>query len=99
LVANDIDENKDKNIWDEVLTRLRGAVDAEAFRRWFGPTSYASDAGDQITVWVPSDFDRRHLTNHFQSQIERVLGQMGRPGTHIRFVAAGVGDDEEGYRT
>jgi chromosomal replication initiation ATPase DnaA len=97
LVDKDTGENQDqdKNVWEEVLARLRASVDAEEFRRWFGPAAYASDAGDQITVWVPTETDRRYLANHFQNQIERILGQLGRPGTQIRFVAAGVGDDDE----
>ena len=42
----------DANIWLQILDRLRVELDSEEFRRWLSLTSYASDSGDQITVWV-----------------------------------------------
>jgi chromosomal replication initiation ATPase DnaA len=82
-------------IWDEVLTYMRAALDAEDFRRWFGATSYAGDVGDQITVWVPSEAIRRHLANHFDRDIAQALKDVGRGDTHVRFIVAGWEDDED----
>ena len=42
-------------IWDQILEALRSQMPEEDFRRWFGATAYASDSGDQITVWVLSE--------------------------------------------
>ena len=81
--------------WDDVLERLRVAVDAEDFRRWFGSTAYASDSGDQITVWVASEAIRRHLTSHYDREITAALGAVGRPHTHVRFLVAGFGDEDD----
>jgi chromosomal replication initiation ATPase DnaA len=67
----------------------------EDFRRWFGATAYASDAGDQITVWVPSEAIRRHLVHHYEDQIRRVLTEMDRAGTHVRFLVGGSDEDDE----
>ncbi len=83
------------SVWDEVLQVVRTRVDTEDYRRWFGVTSYASDSGDQITVWVPSEAIRRHLETHFGDQIRRALAGLGRAGTHVRFAVAGFGDEEE----
>jgi chromosomal replication initiation ATPase DnaA len=83
------------NIWDEVMARLRQAIEGDDFRRWFAGTSYASDSGDQVVVWVPTEPVRRHLMTHFQDQIDRTLSALGRRHTHIRFVVAGVSDDED----
>ena len=83
------------NVWDEVLAHVRAAVDNdEDFRRWFAPTTYASDSGDRITVWVPSEAIARHLTNQFQSDISRALHSIGRAGTLVRFVVAGPDDED-----
>ena len=82
-------------VWDDVLERLRVAVDAEDFRRWFGSTAYASDSGDQITVWVASEAIRRHLTSHYDREITAALGAVGRPHTHVRFLVAGFGDEDD----
>ena len=74
------------NVWDEVLARLQTVVDGEDFRRWFGPTSYASDSGDQIVVWVTTESVRRHLLAQFPEKIKSALNAVGRTNAQ---------DDEE----
>jgi chromosomal replication initiation ATPase DnaA len=82
------------NVWQQILDRIRGDVAEEDFRRWFGATSYASDAGDQLTVWVPSEGVRRHLEQHYQRNIDRASAAIGRPDTTVRFVVAGMEEEE-----
>ena len=82
-------------IWDEVLASVRDAMPDDDFRRWFGATAYASDSGDQITVWVPTEAVRRHITSHFQDDLDRALAVLGRQGTLIRLVVAGMDDDDD----
>ena len=83
------------NIWDTVCAQIRTRLEEEDFRRWFGGTAYASDSGDQISVWVPSEAIRRHLTNHFQRTIDDALAAIDRPRTNVRFIVAPMTDDEE----
>ncbi len=83
------------NPWDSLLAHVHQWMDEEAFRRWFGATAYASDSGDQITVWVPSEPIRRHIEANFQSHLRRALEALERPETHIRFVVAGTAEDED----
>jgi chromosomal replication initiation ATPase DnaA len=83
-------------IWDEILEQLRVGMPDEDFRRWFGATTYASDSGDQITVWVPTEAVRRHISTFYQDEIERLLNDMDRSDTRLRFVVSG-GDDDEDY--
>jgi hypothetical protein len=89
----------DATVWDEVLSKIRTGLDAEDFRRWFGATTYASDAGDQITVWVASEAIRRHLLTHFERAIDEALIAIGRPGTHVRLVVAEFSDEDEDEET
>jgi chromosomal replication initiation ATPase DnaA len=86
--------NDSSNPWKEITAQLRAGMNDEDFRRWFGPTAYASDSGDQITVWVPSESLRRHIQLHFRGPIERALEAIGRPGTQVRFLVAGMEEDE-----
>ena len=60
-------------IWDQILETLRETMPEEDFRRWFGATAYASDSGDQITVWVPSEAIRRHIAAHYEDAISRII--------------------------
>ena len=85
----------DANAWAQILSELRAEIDTEDFRRWFGPTAYASDSGDQITVWVPSESIRRHISSHYKESIDRALTAIGRPDTHVRLLVAGFGDEDE----
>jgi chromosomal replication initiation ATPase DnaA len=83
------------NPWTAITTHIRAAMSDEDFRRWFGPTAYASDSGDQITVWVPSEALRRHIQLHFKGHIDRALEAIGRPSAQVRFIVAGMDEDED----
>ena len=83
-----------RNAWDQILDRLRAELQDEDFRRWFGATAYASDSGDQITVWVPTEGIRRTIA-HYHDAIDRALVSIDRADTHVRFVVAGMGDEDE----
>ncbi len=84
------------NIWDQILALLREKMPEEDFRRWFGATSYASDSGDQISVWVPSESIRRHIDSHHQDEIERALRTLGRSHSFVRLRVGGLDDEEDG---
>jgi chromosomal replication initiation ATPase DnaA len=82
-------------VWDAILERLRRRMPDEDFHRWFGASAYASDAGDQITVWVPSESIKRHIAAQYSDEIARAVRAVGRTGTHIRFVVSGMEEDDE----
>jgi chromosomal replication initiation ATPase DnaA len=82
-------------IWDSVLDVVRSQLSDEDFRRWFSPTSYASDSGDRISVWVPSESVRRQLSLQYQDAINQALESLDRADTEVRFIVAGTEEDEE----
>ena len=81
--------------WGQILDKLRGAIDPDEYRRWFSASSQASDSGDQLTIWVPSSTDARHISVSYLDRIYRVLEEMDRINVSIRFVATGYEDDED----
>jgi chromosomal replication initiation ATPase DnaA len=85
----------DANIWAQILERIKADIDPEEFRRWFSSSSYASDSGDVITVWVPSAADGRQISQNYLDRLRRELTRLGRSDTLIRFVATGYSDDED----
>src|SRR5262245_4696517 len=89
------DFEPDRNVWERILDRLRMKVDEEEFRRWFAGTAYASDSGDQITVWVPTEAVRRHVALRYEDLLQEVLETLDRRDTFIRFVVSGYGDEDE----
>ena len=78
-----------------MLERIKAELDHEEFRRWFSVTSYASDSGDQITVWVPAASESRQLSQHYHDRIQHALESLGRPDTMVRFVATGYPDEDD----
>jgi chromosomal replication initiation ATPase DnaA len=83
------------NIWTAILDRLKHELDEEEFRRWFSTSSYASDSGDQITVWVPTAVEGRQIDQYYLDRLNRILASLGRTNTNVRFVATGYTDEEE----
>ncbi len=84
------------NPWERILVALRDLIDEESYRRWFATTSYASDSGDQISVWVLSEPARRHILVHYQDLIDDILINLDRADTHVRFIVSGMDEDDEG---
>jgi chromosomal replication initiation ATPase DnaA len=83
------------NIWDQILERIRERIPEEDFRRWFGASAYASDSGDQITVWIPTESVRRHISVHYDTVIDHAVAAVGRAGTHVRLVVSGVDEEDD----
>src|SRR5262245_54772567 len=82
-------------IWDQVLAEVRKHMPEEDFRRRFGATAYASDSGDQVTVWVPSEAIRRHIVNNYTDEVSRAVRALDRKFTVVRFVVGGTEEDED----
>ena len=85
----------DANIWVQILERLKTDIDPEEYRRWFANSTYASDSGDVITVWVPSAAEGRQISQTYLNRLHRELSRLGRSDTLIRFIATGYSDDED----
>ena len=83
------------NVWDQILDKMRTRIPEEDFRRWFGATAYASDSGDQLTIWVPSEAIRRHISVHYENALDRELKALGRSDANLRFVVSGDDEEEE----
>ncbi|MGE0450421.1 MAG: DnaA N-terminal domain-containing protein [Vicinamibacterales bacterium] len=83
------------NVWSLVLEDLRQTIQPEEYRRWFSASSQAGDAGDLISVWVPSAADGRHIQVHYLDVIRPALAKIGRPNVLLRFVPTGYEEDED----
>lgn len=84
------------NPWEQILAAIREVIDEESYRRWFSSTSYASDSGNQISVWVLSEPARRHILVHYQDLIDDLLVGIDRGDAHVRFIVSGTDEDEDG---
>ena len=83
------------NPWTAILDVLRPTCSEEDFRRWFGATSYASDSGDQMTVWVPSEGIRRHIERTTRIGSAKRDDAIGRGDTRACASSSAVDDEDE----
>jgi len=77
------------NIWDEVLARIDVKINRHSFNTWFKPTAYVEDQGATIVVRVPNALFSDWLNKHYSAVLSEALGDLGRSGTAISFVAEG----------
>ncbi|MEO5577347.1 MAG: chromosomal replication initiator protein DnaA [Gaiellaceae bacterium] len=62
-----------ENLWDEVSSRLRGALNEATFSSWFGSTEGLALTDDAFTLSVPNDFAREWVEGHFLGLIRAAV--------------------------
>ena len=61
------------NLWDEVSSRLKGALNEATFENWFGSTEGIALSDDAFTISVPNDFAREWIEGHFLGLIRAAV--------------------------
>ena len=80
------------NLWDQILSRVETKVNRHSFYTWFKPTSFAGEDGSAITVRVPNGLFKDWLTKHYSGVISEALGEVGKGGLSVNFVADPAAD-------
>ena len=80
----------DVSIWDQILSRVETKVNRHSFYTWFKPTAFIADAGNSITVRVPSLLFKDWLTKHYSVVLSEALAEVRRPGVEFVFLAEGA---------
>jgi chromosomal replication initiator protein len=60
-------------LWDEVSSRLRGALNEATFGTWFGSAAGVALTDDAFTLAVPNDFTREWIEGHFLGLIRAAV--------------------------
>jgi chromosomal replication initiator protein len=74
-----------ENLWDEVSTRLREALNDTTYSTWFGEVDGVQLDGDAFTVGVPNDFTREWIEGHFLDLIRATVRDAGGAERRIAF--------------
>ena len=74
------------NVWTELLARIETRVTRHSFNNWFSATALLEDAGDHVTVRVPSELCRNWITKHYSGVIMEAMAEVQRRGVKISFV-------------
>ena len=81
-----------ESLWDEVSSRLRGALNEATFGTWFGDAAGASLTDDAFALAVPNDFTREWIEGHFLGLIRAAVKDATG---HERRIHLTVRDDME----
>jgi chromosomal replication initiator protein len=60
-------------LWDEVSSRLRGALNEATFGTWFADAAGSELSDDAFTLAVPNDFTREWIEGHFLGLIRAAV--------------------------
>jgi chromosomal replication initiator protein len=62
-----------EGLWEEVSSRLRGALNDTTFQTWFAKSSGVELTDDAFTLAVPNDFTREWIEGHFLGLIRAAV--------------------------
>jgi chromosomal replication initiator protein len=62
-----------ETLWEEVSSRLRGALNEATFTSWFGSAVGTALSDDAFTLSVPNDFTREWIEGHFLGLIRAAV--------------------------
>jgi chromosomal replication initiator protein len=62
-----------ESLWDEVASRLKGALNEATFGSWFGSAEGSALTDDAFTLSVPNDFTREWIEGHFLGLIRAAV--------------------------
>ncbi|NUT55724.1 MAG: chromosomal replication initiator protein DnaA [Thermoleophilia bacterium] len=82
-----------ETLWEEVSSRLRGALNEATFDNWFGKTEGISLSDDAFALSVPNDFAREWIEGHFLGLIRAAVKDATG---HERRIHLSVRDDVAG---
>jgi chromosomal replication initiator protein len=75
-------------LWNEVSSRLRGALNEATFETWFGGAAGVEVGDDTFTIAVPNDFTREWIEGHFlgliRAAVKDATGQERRIQLSVR---------------
>jgi chromosomal replication initiator protein len=77
-----------ESLWDDVATRLRGALNEKTFGNWFGEVAPVSLDGDVFVLAVPNDFTREWIESHFAELVRAAIKDATATGLRLQLTVA-----------
>ena len=84
------------NLWEEVSSRLKGALNEATFDSWFGSAEGIALTDDAFTLSVPNDFTREWIEGHFLGLIRAAVKDATGHERRIQLSVRDEADPEQG---
>ncbi|MGN6797932.1 MAG: chromosomal replication initiator protein DnaA [Gaiellaceae bacterium] len=74
-----------EDLWNDVSTRLRDALNDTTYSTWFGEVDGEELDGDRFVLAVPNDFTREWIEGHFLDLIRATVRDVAGGERHVSF--------------
>ena len=72
-------------LWTQAVVELKELVGKQNYETWINPIGFVSRSKGQITLDVPNKFFRDWLTEHYLTQMEKILSSLAKHDVKVLF--------------
>ena len=79
-------KKKEKDIWQQLLSRIETQLKPQNFKTWFKPTQLYSLTQNKLTIQVPNDFFKEWLEEKYLKKIKEEIKQLTGRKLEVDFI-------------
>jgi len=78
--------DREKSVWEELLSKLEKKLKPQNFKTWFKPTQLYSATSEKLTIMVPNDFFKKWLDRYYMGMIRREIAKISGHEMEVDFI-------------
>lgn len=78
--------DREKSVWEELLSKLEKKLKPQNFKTWFKPTQLYSATSEKLTIMVPNDFFKKWLDRRYSGLIKREIAKISGHEMEVDFI-------------
>jgi len=78
--------DREKNVWEELLSKIEKKLQPQNFKTWFKPTQLYSATSEKLTIMVPNDFFKKWLDRHYMGMIKGAITEISGHEMEVDFI-------------
>lgn len=78
--------DREKNVWEELLSKIEKKLQPQNFKTWFKPTQLYSATSEKLTIVVPNDFFKKWLDRHYMGMIKEAITEISGHEMEVDFI-------------
>ncbi len=78
--------DREKNVWEELLSKIEKKLQPQNFKTWFKPTQLYSATSEKLTIMVPNDFFKKWLDRHYMGMIKGAITEISGHAMEVDFI-------------
>jgi len=78
--------DREKSVWEKLLSKLEKKLKPQNFKTWFKPTQLYSATSEKLTIMVPNDFFKKWLDRRYSGLIKREIAKISGHEMEVDFI-------------